>query len=375
MASILILGGGFGGLITAEKLAASLDSNYQVTLVSLNSKFTFYPALPRVVFNEVKPTDITFDLRAKLTDLKVRFVQAEVLNIDVKKNEVKVFGDDFSGNIHYDYLVIAFGRRLATEKVGGFFEYAHHLLGITAALKFKKAVEEFRHGQIIVGMCSDARLPVPICETAFALARKFKSEVTDKKVSINVVFPETVEDAFGGAKIYRELETVFAKHKINLVTNFSITDISKTEISTDDNKPIKHNLLMLIPPFQGQAMVGQLGEFADSSNYAKVNKYMQVAGLKHTYAVGDITSFSGPKFAYMAVQQANVAAANILSEIKGETPQEVYYHEIATIIEGGADSIYLHYGIWDESLYRVKNGSLWGWAKYIHDKYWQAVNL
>lgn len=52
MANILISGGGFGGLVAAEKLVASLDSAHQITLVAPNRKFTFYPALVHLAFGE-----------------------------------------------------------------------------------------------------------------------------------------------------------------------------------------------------------------------------------------------------------------------------------------------------------------------------------
>ena len=49
----------------------------------------------------------------------------------------------------------------------------------------------------------------------------------------------------------------------------------------------------------------------------------------------------------MAVRQAQVAAANIVSEIQGEEPKEVYYHQIAAVVDAdGPDSIYIHYGIY-----------------------------
>ena len=132
MANILILGGGFGGLMMAEHLSKSLGgaSPHRVTLVSPKDKFTFYPALVRLAFGDCDADDISFDLPEKLNDLKIRFVQGEVIKLNLNLKRVRVTGDDFDGEISYDYLVIAMGRRLATEKIGGFFEHAHHLLGI-----------------------------------------------------------------------------------------------------------------------------------------------------------------------------------------------------------------------------------------------------
>lgn len=372
MANILILGGGFGGLITAEYLAASVGSDHQITLVAPDRKFTFYPALVELAFGKYDPEDITFDLSAKLSELGVRYVQGEMIRIHPVRRKVEVAGHDFSGEIGYDYLVIAIGRRLATEKVPGFFENAQHLLGIKAALKFGELVQTFREGKIIVGLCPDGRLPVPVCETAFALAKKFETEMKAGTIRVSVIFPDSLEAAFGGAGLHKELEGAFERHRINVLYNVPIREISFNEVLSETAHKMKCDLLMLVPPFRGNATLRNL-DITDESDFVKVDGYMRVHEMEKTYAVGDIVAFSGPKFAHMAVRQAEVAAANIASEIKGEAPEKEYYHEIATIIDaGGADSIYLHYGIWDESLYRLKKGRLWGFAKEAHDAIWRA---
>ena len=372
MANILILGGGFGGLITAEKLADSLDSSHQITLVSPSRKFTFYPALVQLAFGKCEPDDITFDLSAKLKDLGVRFVQGEMIRINAERHSVEIAGDDFNGRLSYDFLVIATGRRLATEKTPGFFEYANHLLGAGAALKFGEAIRNFQRGNIIVGLCPGARLPVPVCETAFALARKYEAEMRSGEIQLSVIFPESLEKTFGGANLHRELEAAFKNHHINILYNFPISEISSKEIFSANDHQIKHDLLMLVPPFRGNAALRGTGA-TDDSDYVKVDGMMRGHGAENIYAVGDTVAFSGPKLAHMAVRQAEVAAANIISEIKGEEPSAEYYHEIAAIIDaGGADSIYLHYGIWDDTLYRLKKGRLWSWAKSLHDRLWHA---
>lgn len=372
MANILILGGGFAGLIVAESLAAALDGSHQITLVAPNRKFTFYPALVHLAFGECAPEDITFDLLPKLNDLGVRYVHGELIRLYPQRRSAEIAGDDLNGEIAYDYLVIAVGRRLATEKVPGFFEHAQHLLGVTAALKFGELVRHFREGTIIVGSCPEARLPVPVCETAFALAKKFGSEIKEGKIQIKVIFPESLEAAFGGAHLDKELEAAFKRHHINVLYDVPIREISFNEVLSARKHKIECDLLMLVPPFRGNATLRNLG-ITDEADYVKVDEFMRVHELENAYAAGDIVAFSGPKFAHMAVRQAEAAAQNIVSEIEGEKPQKEYYHEIATVIDtGGADSIYLHYGIWDDVQYRLNKGRLWSLGKNIHDAFWRA---
>jgi sulfide:quinone oxidoreductase len=372
MTNILILGGGFGGLVTAERLAEKLGSTHQITLVSPRRKFTFYPALVQLAFGACERDDISFDLAARLNGLGVRFVEGEATGINPEERTAKIAGEDFAGEIRYDYLVVAVGRRLATEKVPGFFEYAHHILGTGAALKFGEAVRNFRAGSIIVGMCPGARLPVPVCETAFALARKFETEIREGTIQVKVIFPESLATAFGGANLHRELQAAFKRHRINVLYDVPIREISEKEIFSSVGHRIKHDLLMLVPPFQGNATLRNLGA-TDDSDYLQVDGLMRVRGPERAFAVGDIVAFSGPKLAHMAVRQAVVTADNILAEIKGEEPRAEYYHKINTVIDaGGADSIHLHYGIWDDNTIALQKGTFWGWAKNVHDRFWQV---
>jgi NADH dehydrogenase FAD-containing subunit len=52
MANVLILGGGFGGVVAAETLAKTLAPEHQITLVSRSRQFIFYPALVRLAFGK-----------------------------------------------------------------------------------------------------------------------------------------------------------------------------------------------------------------------------------------------------------------------------------------------------------------------------------
>ncbi len=375
MANILILGGGFGGLMTAEHLSKSFGgaSGHRITLVSPKDKFTFYPALVSLAFGDCDADDISFDLLEKLNELNIRFVQGEVIKLNTNLKKVQVTGDDFDGEISYDYLVIAMGRRLATEKIGGFFEHAHHLLGIKAALKFGEAVKSFEKGHIVVGLAPQAFLPVPVCETAFALAKKFEREIEKGEISISVVFPETVKTAFGGADLHLKLEKAFAKHHIKVITDFAVKEVTEKAIVSIGGQEIEYDLLMLLPPFRGQTMLGKHG-FTDELDFVQVDNFLRVRDLEKIYAVGDIASFTGPKLAFMAVRQAQVAAANIASEIQGGIARKIYNHDIAVIIdEGGDDAIFLHYGIWDDTLHGLKTGKMWSRMKNKHNQLWEVV--
>src|SRR4026207_716914 len=153
MAKVLILGGGFGGVVAAERLAEQLGDEHQITLVSRSRHFVFYPALVRLAFGKCHRNDVSFDLRERMLDRRVNFVEAEVAHIDPFERKVTIAHGEVEGTLSYDYLVFALGRRLATERITGFYEHAHHLLNVDKAMKFGKAIQNFHEGRALLGQC------------------------------------------------------------------------------------------------------------------------------------------------------------------------------------------------------------------------------
>src|ERR1051326_7176732 len=105
MASVLILGGGFGGVVAAESLAKCLAPEHQITLVSRDSEFIFYPALVRLAFGLCEPADVSFDLREAMLDRRIRFLQGEVARIDPHARRVVIAHGELEGELNYDYLI------------------------------------------------------------------------------------------------------------------------------------------------------------------------------------------------------------------------------------------------------------------------------
>src|ERR1044071_1046515 len=193
MSKILILGGGFGGVVAAERLAEQLGDEHQITLVSRSRQFVFYPALVRLAFGKCERDDVSFGLRQSLWNQKVNFIEAEVARIDPFERIVTIAHGEVEGMLGYDYLIFALGRRLATERISGFYEHAHHLLNIDKAMKFGKASNQLREGRAVFGQCPGSRLPVPVYESAFALARLLEENGQRDSVRITVVSPSTLE--------------------------------------------------------------------------------------------------------------------------------------------------------------------------------------
>jgi len=371
MAKVLILGGGFGGVIAAERLAEQLGIEHQITLVSRSRQFVFYPALVRLAFGKAEQADVSFDLRHTLLNRRINFIEAEVVHVDPSERTVTIGHGEVEGKLPYDYLVFALGRRLATERITGFYEHAHHLLNVDKAIRFGKAVKKFHEGRAVFGQCVGARLPVPVYESALALARGLEESGERERARITVVSPTTLEAELGDVAAAATLKKALDKHQIEFLPNLSIESLTQDSAITKSREAIDFDLLMLVPPFRGSSAASYL-EITNDEGYINVNSTMRVAGHERIYAVGDCVNFSGPKMGHMAVRQAEIAATNLAAEIDGREPVLRYEHEMKFVIdEIGTDSLYLHKDLSKDEPATVKQGRFWSWAKRVHEKYWE----
>lgn len=372
MAKVLILGGGFGGVVAAERLAEVLGDEHQITLVSRSRQFVFYPALVRLAFGKSEPADVAFDLRRSMLNRRINFIEAEVAHLDPSERSVTIAHGEVEGKLAYDYLVFALGRRLATERITGFYEHAHHLLNVDKAISFGKAVKKFREGRAVFGQCLGARLPVPVYESAFALARRLEENGERERARITIVSPTTLESELGDLTGAAALKRALDEHQIEFLPNLSIESLTQNSAMTKSGDAISFDLLMLMPPFRGSSAASYVG-ITNEEGFINVDSTMRVNGCERVYAVGDCTNFDGPKMGHMAVRQAEVAATNLVAEIEGRMPATHYRHELRFVIdELGADSLYLHKDLWTDKQATVRQGRFWSWAKQAHEKYWQV---
>lgn len=373
MAKVLILGGGFGGVVAAERLAALLSDDHQITLVARSRNFVFYPALVRLSFGKCQKEDVLFDLRQTMLSRRINFVEAEVAHVDPFERKVTIAHGEVEGRLPYDYLIFALGRRLATEKITGFYEHAHHLLNVDKAIKFGNAVAVFREGRIVLGQCPGARLPVPVFESAFALNNVLKDKSKRERTRITVVTPSTLEAELGDVGAAAALKKAFDDRQIELLTNFGIASLTRHAATTKAGETIDFDLLMLVPPFRGSSAATYMGVTNDEG-YVNVNLNMRVVGNDRIYAVGDCVNFVGPKMGHMAVRQAEVAATNLAAEIEEREPLAHYSHEMRFVIDevGGNNGLYVHKAMSGDETAIVKQGRFWSWAKRAQQTCWET---
>src|SRR6202023_3820543 len=155
---VVILGGGFSGVTTAEHLEKQFrdDPTISFTLISETNSWLFTPMLVEVATSGLEPTHITTPLRTSLK--RTRVLRSRVNRIDLERRRVHLNGDGAQIGLSYDHLVLALGS-------------VSNYLGNTAvaenALEFKTLADAMRIRNHVIDVFERADSePTPGCRRA-----------------------------------------------------------------------------------------------------------------------------------------------------------------------------------------------------------------
>jgi sulfide:quinone oxidoreductase len=136
--TVVILGGGIGGIVVANDLRRKLPTEHRVVLVERNAEHAFAPSFLWLMTGDRKPQDIKRPL-TKLLESGVEFVHGSVEGLDLPKQQVKTT----AGTLGYDYLIVALGAELAPEAVPGLKEGAETFYTFEGALRLRGVLSRF----------------------------------------------------------------------------------------------------------------------------------------------------------------------------------------------------------------------------------------
>ncbi|MBC5804168.1 MAG: FAD-dependent oxidoreductase [Candidatus Eremiobacteraeota bacterium] len=138
---IVILGGGFAGIATAQRLERRLrPGEANITLVSRENFTLFTPMLPEVSSGALETHHVVTPVRAQLHE--TQYVLAEVVGIDLDQKRVAVqhtiTGAEMS--LAYDELVLALGSVTSTFNIPGVAERSLPLKTIEDAATLRNRI-------------------------------------------------------------------------------------------------------------------------------------------------------------------------------------------------------------------------------------------
>jgi len=355
---IVILGGGFAGMRTAECLEEQFraSASLSITLVSETNALLFTPMLAEVAGSSLEPSHISTPLRSSLH--QTEFVRGRVADVDLAGRRVLLESDpamDAAGlrqEIPYDHLVFALGAVSNYMGMANLQKYSFNFKSLLDAIRIRNHVIEMferadREGD------SDARrqmLTFVVAGGGFA-GVELAGALNDYARGIVVDYPKLQREELSVVlvhsrdRILPELsETLgrYAQRKmeergVTFCLNTRLTDAQPGLVTLSDGA-IRAETLVWTAGTAPNPLTKSLQLAKDKRGALIVEKSLQVQGQPGLWAVGDCaavvdakTGKPCPPTAQFALREAQVLAKNIRAQSEGRPLQGFHFDSLGAL--------------------------------------------
>lgn len=375
--TVLILGGGVGGVVAATRLRQRLPREYRVVLVEREPEFIFQSAFLRLMMGQRSRAAISRPL-ANLEKRGIEVVRGEVEAIDPAKRAARVNGRELTG----DYLVLALGAELAADVVPGLAEAGINLYTPEGATRLNEARQAFHAGRIAVLVCATPfKCPAAPYEAAMLLDADFRRRGLRDAVAIDMYTPEPGPMGAAGPEISRQVRQMVEAKGIGYRPEHAVAgvDASIKQLRFTNGATADFDLLAYVPPHRAPCCAREAGLCA-AGGWIEVDRATLATRFPGVYAIGDAVGISLstgkplPKAAVFAQAQAETVARNIADQIEGRPAANRFDGHGACFLEVGDGRAGFGSGNFyaepAPAITMKPPGRLMHWAKAAYEKYW-----
>jgi sulfide:quinone oxidoreductase len=316
--SVVILGGGFGGITTALDLRRALGPEHAVTLVDRSPRFMMGFRKLWIVAG----TGTRSEGERPLASLRARGVavrRAAVTAIDTAARTVRTD----SGDLRYDFLVVALGAEPRADLVPGFSEAAFNLYDPTAAERLGARLASLARGRVVIGVAGvPYKCPPAPYECAMLLDEAFRRRGVRDAVEMRAFTVQPMSLPILGRNHCDELEARLAARGITFQADKKLARLDGSGVVFEDGS-LEADVLAIVPPHRPPPVVRASG-LTGAGEWVAVDRGTLRTGFPGVFAIGDVTdiplanTLSLPKAGIFAETEGRVVAAGIAAEILGK---------------------------------------------------------
>ena len=337
---IVVLGGGTGGTLIANRLRRVLDRGAaEIVVIDPDDEHVYQPGLLFVPFGTVAPGSL---IRPRHRQLRpgVTLRQAVVDRVDLDKDEVLLADGTPVG---YDVLVIATGARLVPEETEGltgqgWMEKVFTFYSWDGAVALRRALASFTGGRLAVAvMDMPIKCPVAPLEFCFLADAYFRDRGIRDKVELTYVTP--LDGAFTKPACNRELSGLLEEKGVNLVTEFNTGEVDGAggRLVSFDGREVPFDLAVVVPLHGGQDYVGRSEGLGDELGFVPTDqRSLRSKAKPNVFVIGDAADIPASKAGSVAHFEGEVVARNIARYLAQEPMDASFDGHTNCFIETGA---------------------------------------
>ncbi|WP_203552958.1 NAD(P)/FAD-dependent oxidoreductase [Bacillus sp. B15-48] len=355
---IVILGAGYGGLMTATRLQKQLGVN-EADIILINKNDYHYETtwLHEASAGTLHHDRVRYDIRDVIDSQKVHFVQATVEEIKVEENRVILEGNE---EVVYDYLVIALGAESETFGIKGLKEHAFSISNVNAARQIREHIEYQFATYNVEAEKKDERLSIVVGGAGFTgieflgelanripeLCREYDVDFHKVKLicveAAPTVLPGFDPELVNYAVSYLEKKGV--EFRIGTAIKEAVPGGIIVGKGEDEVEEIKAETIVWAAGVRGSSIIEKSG-FDAMRGRVKVELDLRVPSIDNVFIVGDCALIINeeinrpyPPTAQIAMQQGEVCARNLAALVRGKNELETFsFDNKGTVCSLGED--------------------------------------
>ena len=336
---VLIVGGGPGGCMTANRLAKATrnkirEGQLEITLLS-NSPSHIYEAGFLFMSLDLKNPEQFTREQKNLLDPAVNLVIDTAVKIDVQKE--KVTGK--SGREYgYDLLLIATGSEIRPDITPGMKEGGHDFYTLEGTAQLREKLIHFQGGKILCVVEMPHKCPVSFLEILFMIHDYYKRKGMRDRVELAYTYPFDV--IHQKPEVARFTQPLLDECGIKCYTAFGVVrvDPSARKVFSKDGRELEYDILITIPTHRAPRVILESG-LGDAQGWIDVDpRTLRMTGAENVYVIGDATNLhlkGVSKAGSAAHYQSEIVAHNIAQELNGLKPNGFYDGKVFCFIETG----------------------------------------
>ena len=339
---VLILGGNFAGLGSAQEIRKYAGDSVDITVIDRKPYLLYVPNIPAEVFENRNPQlTMTMDILEPLHDIGARFIQGEVTALDVDAKRVDYVPSERPGaaptSTTYDYLVVALGNRLAFDRIEGYAEHGHSLTDTVQGEKLRRYLhEDYRGGPIAIGSArfhqgdgarglepyAHGAIPYAIAacegppvEVMLSMADWLKRHNQGGPEKVTVFTPGELIAEDAGVQVVDQLLGIAGKMGFKYLNKVGdIRRITAAGIEFATGPGIEAELKIVFPDWRAHDFLRGL-PIADSEGFIVTDLTMRNPAFPDVFAVGDCAAVTVPKLGAIGHQQAEIVGRRIAHDL------------------------------------------------------------
>jgi sulfide:quinone oxidoreductase len=380
--TIIILGGGVGGVVTARALRKRLPRPHRIVLVDREREHLFAPSLLWLMVGLRQAKSITRPLQ-RLERIGIEVCFGEVERIDAEARTVTVSGKVLDA----DYLVVSLGAELAPESVPGLMDGGHDLYTLSGAESLRAALGSLASGRIVVLTATPAyKCPAAPYEAALLIDAFYRRRGLRKAVSIDVYAAEPGPMGVAGPEMSGAVRQMLEAKGIAYHPEHQVTAVDRAVKRLDftNGTQASFDVLAYVPPHRAPRVIRE-SALASETGWVSVDRHTLETRFPGVYAIGDVVSIPLklgkplPKAGVFAHGEAEVVAKNIAAAIAGKPPSDRFNGYGECFIEigdgkagfGGGD----FYAEPKPVITLRRPGRRWHLGKVLFEKSWLYLTL